>query len=84
MREEDHSLPSGTEVKNACNYKNIFTDSYILIMMMMMLCYEKGQLLFACDKGGGEWSQLHALYEAMFVGQEFKMHCKIMDLRYHT
>jgi len=32
----------------------------------------------------GGWTQLQALYEALFAGQEFKMHCKIMDLRYHT
>jgi len=31
-----------------------------------------------------KWTQLHVLYEALIACQEFKMHCKIMDLWYHT
>jgi hypothetical protein len=53
-------------------------------MLMMMFSNGKGELSFACDEGIKKWTQLHPLYEALFACQEFKMHCKIMDLWYHS
>jgi hypothetical protein len=50
-----------------------------------MFYYEKGELSFVRDEGETKkWMQLHSLYEALFGCQEFKMHCKIMHLLYHT
>jgi hypothetical protein len=55
-------------------------SSYLL---MMMLCYGMREISFTCNEGGKKWTQLHALYEALFAFKKFKMHCKIMDLWYY-